>query len=707
MADAFDSAPIDVSSDVKRFGAKPTNPKLGERPVSLLQDPKAWWASLSDDEKQAVLDNIGEFAGGTLGAAAGGGTPMSIPGAGAGAVAGVSGARLVGRAMGLKPTPRTAKEEALDLAKVGAVNAAGEGVGRAVAGGLSELAARGARKLVNPNPDKIKALAAAGVTEPTPGMLTDSQVPKVIERGLAMTPGGNSVIRDATTQAAQQAQGNLERQIAGLGPKMTDQEVGRALQSSRDANIAKAREQFAKRYSKITQQAQQIDATAMPYNQAARDVRSALARDKVSLPDSTRDLLRRASSAGVPKAEVQAVLSPEAQAYLEQADQVAQSLGGGSYLTLPENNQQFIDAALAKGGVQKPPLEPVATRVESKEKPLTVGELINLRTQLLEQRRMIRDTSTSLDKRSFSALVKGIDDSIEQSLTNAGRDDLLSAWRDTNTAYSKFRQQYFPSPNPQTPQAGNAAAGVIRNAKEPERAISTGTQSAVQGTEMAVNPKALRRTGLRNIAEDIDNPMPALRRNRGERLLEDSRTLNPYLGDDRYVNPQRLEKLYGENPGMQELLRPVDRPFTTGLDAAKAVASPMRLDNTSRTAMYNHYLNLGKDIGTATVGALAGAATGENPEEKFERGTLGAIAAYGLPKMAAKGWTSQTLRNALTSPAQPVLNLNGGIVSGALGRMVAGKAATPRKLKSPEDQTAQPDAFETAPMDAFDTAPIR
>ncbi len=88
---------FNISADVKEFGPSSrqnfgTDPnavdyqaaEASQNKPSMLTDPKGWWKSLSDVEKQTVLDNIGEFAGGTAGAIAGEGL-ASIPGAGAGA----------------------------------------------------------------------------------------------------------------------------------------------------------------------------------------------------------------------------------------------------------------------------------------------------------------------------------------------------------------------------------------------------------------------------------------------------------------------------------------------------------------------------------------------------------------------------------------------------------------------------------------------
>lgn len=176
---------------------------------TLLSDPAAWWAGLDDSQKLEAIETLGEFAGGTVGAVAGGGTPASIPAAGAGAVAGKGVARGVGRVMGLKPKPSTVRDELIDAAKTFGLNAAGEGVALGAAL-FNPLMKRGLAKVIQADPHIAQLAENAGV-QLTPGMLSQRPIVKMTDAFLENTPGGMGTIRKVTNKAISKNEDNLRR----------------------------------------------------------------------------------------------------------------------------------------------------------------------------------------------------------------------------------------------------------------------------------------------------------------------------------------------------------------------------------------------------------------------------------------------------------------------------------------------------------------
>lgn len=611
---------------------------------SLLSDPQGWWKSLSDDEKQAVLNNIGEFAGGTVGAAAGGGTPASMLGAGVGAIGGRSIAGLAGKAVGLKSRPRTAREEAAELATAGAANVLGEGVGRAVPAMLKAALIRLARHAIPVNPETARLATEAGA-DLTPGMLSSNAMPKYIERALEKAPGGTGPIREATQRAA----GAYERRVRDISSRLhpeavSDQETGRALGEALGRNRETAADFFKQRYGAVRKMVGDepiIDVT--PLRDSARAIVEGLPVDaKNALPASTFSKLRQiAGMEGAGEG---------------MADEIARSTAGVPFSVLPPDRQQAVLKIMQSMGGS----------ADSGPRKLTFDQATALRTELLNSVRALSVKAPTLDRRALPALVDGIDSSIENSLSN--NPEVLSRWRAVNDQYKTARQQlYGPASRRRT---GNPVAESIENSvNQPEKAIGPASQnvSAVQQTRSAVSPTSPARFGAPVYGGS--DPIPLLQRNRMDNAIEGSLIDNKYLSNERHISPIKLgNKL--QNEGTRELLGGEASAADDAVKLGRAVYEPLKMDNVSETSRFSRL---------AAVGAAGGLAAipGEGWSDRAKHAGLAMGTAVVLPRMASKAWLGPVKR-AISGPVPPVTvpSGSGGAFYGALGRL-ATQAAMP------------------------------
>jgi hypothetical protein len=218
-----------------------------------------------------------------------------------------------------------------------------------------------------------------------------------------------------------------------------------------------------------------------------------------------------------------------------------------------------------------------------------------------------------------------------------------------------------------------------------ERAESAGKPEALPA-QLAQHPTAIANTerAVSPMYEAADNQvMPKLRRNVADTMLDDSLTQNRFIGDERFINPRRMEKaldvnkdaynaLFGEGPYQQ---------LRDASELGKAITRPTSLTNTSETARYSNLLKYGGMV----PGAIIGAATGDDPAEKLRDAAGGMAAGVVIPRLAAKAWTGPMSRAVMGEAVKEPPKLLSPLAS-AIGRTYAAQKLTqPPKLQRPDD----------------------
>jgi hypothetical protein len=629
----------DIQGDIERFTnttppASWKNPReinydaIENKPPSLLSDPSGWWAALDDDQKQQVLDSVGELAGGTAGAVAGAG-PIAAPlTAGVGAVAGKGAARLAGKVAGLKPKQGTAAEGVKDVATTFAAGAVGEAAGRGIPlipRAVKSMAQRTLKRMVKPDPDVVR-LAAQGGVPLTPGMASTNTLVKLTEMGLEKLPGGTTPIRKATMAAVEPWERNVRAVPNALHPTpITTPEAGEALQGALSANRAATKQHFAPRYTSLNKNAGSAPIDMTGFRGTAQEFVS-------NLPQNMEGYFPSAA--------------------LRKLKQAAGMVDGQHI-----GPNQLIDGNA-----------PIITFEEAQQ----------LRTGLLEAERAMSTGDAAVQRRAIPALRDALDKSIDESLstsTNPAHRQALSEWRRANSEYGAAAKNLYPAG-----RDGNATAGVIESAKLPENLPPqiANKPTAIEEAEIATTPV---------YGAPQNNAMNKYRRNRADDLLGRSETQNRFISDHRIINPRTLEKRIEDvpgNEGTRSTLGPVLRPIEDQVKLGKAITSPTQLTNASETARTSQLIN----IGTLGAGAVAGGVMGdgETMSEKAMDAVKGVGTVYLVPKLAAKAWTGPMAR-AITSPTSPLISGNaGGPLLGAAGRAIMEMEQLPSPKPRPIEQ---------------------
>jgi hypothetical protein len=571
---------------------------------TLLSDPAAWWAALDDSQKLEAIETLGEFAGGTVGAVAGGGTPASIPAAGGGAIAGKGIARGVGRAMGLKPKPSSVRDELIDTAKTFALNAGGETVGLGAAL-FKPLMKRGLQTAIKADPHIAQLAESAGVAL-TPGMLSQRPLVRQAEAVLENTPGGMGTIRAKTNEAVKATEANLRKIPEKLHPTPVDRpEAAETLRSQLKANQQAVHERFNPEY-----EAQVAKAGDAPIDVGQFQEVGAKFYDE---------------------------LPPQFHPYFDTGT-LAKLKAASSMMAGQQTKQGFIDTGVPT---------------------LTFAEAQKLRTSLLRAERNMQGGDTAVTKQAIPALRNALDRSIDDSLsmsTNPVHRQVLPEWRKTNAEYAKEIQKVGRSGD-----RGNATAEVIGKANDltQDNLVTriANSPSAVREAEIATTPM---------FGASDENAMGKLRRNRADAIIESSKTKHPWSPDEKIVNPDTLERNLAARDGTEELLSPINLELQDNIRLGKAVLGPSGQRNTSNTARFNQALGLTSAAGGAAYGAIAGDGDAlERGGKALAGAALGGVAApFGIAKVA----TWPRFVKSLTKPPGPLKAPISGPLLGAASR---------------------------------------
>jgi hypothetical protein len=537
--------------------------------------------ALPDAEKIRLMDNLFEMAGGSVGALAGQGL-MSVPAAGAGAVAGRNLlSRPLARAMGLKEPEQSVGEELESTGKTFSLGAAGEGAGKMVGAGIKALPQKVRQlplRLMGANKATISAVPESTITTTAKNAVRkfSAQTPeaKILE-GLAQKynipldwgqRSGNPVIQslgvamkrmpgsakkmadfnkgqfsqyqnaingwmdqihkseitiDDFAALAENTLGRLRNELntkvsttaaatgKALSPqRVSDVEAGMGLQKGHASNLEAVSRWADGAYGRLRSQ----------YGDAAIDITPLNARAnalKEEIPDLPLKNIFPAQAMKIIDAAAAGAANP-GDALL---NDIAKSQTGKLFAHLDQPQQETVRKMAASMGA------PVAQQAPT----ISFAEAMNARSTLLKRAAVVPDPA---ERRYMLDLADGINEAVEQSMSSTPAAGELKR---VNTKYRQFMEKLRPpSPN----REGNVAAEVIgSNRTLPEQLPGqmTGSPSLVEKTVQATSPSTSGAT--------FADPIPGLRRNRFDSMVDDATITDPATGSSR-ISPQRFsEKL--------------------------------------------------------------------------------------------------------------------------------------------------------------------
>lgn len=279
--------------DARPYGADNfvfTNPRTG-RPT-LYNPPGLDWGDAA-----SVIPEMGEFLGGTAGAAAaglaaaptGGMSLATVPAAvGLGAAAGREIGTLAGQYLGNTVDRRGPLERTVDAAQTAGVNA--------VALPAADLVARGARavggavsRAMGPRtgPAAVQDFLQAGVT-PSAGAVTGNRGVQLFEATLEASPGGAAPMQAMREGQAQQLGGAVERTAQQLGRRADPADVGGIVREG----AANAADRFTARQEQLYNRAYNMVGAGTPAPVAAvQRLQGEIAAELAQAPEARAGVL--------------------------------------------------------------------------------------------------------------------------------------------------------------------------------------------------------------------------------------------------------------------------------------------------------------------------------------------------------------------------------------------------------------------------------
>lgn len=489
---------------------------------ALLGQLRNYWGSLDDTGKQELVNSIGEMVGGTGGAMLGGGTPMSIPFAGAGAVTGRQAGKVIGQLAGLKPKETSMGEEALETGKTLVSGMAGEGVGRAipvVAKSVKAAAGNLIRKPFQPN-EATKAMTALADKYGIPlniAQRSGKVVLGYVQGGLDRWPFASGVMRDAyekqynawlkamnrtlglagegkmsqerfaevAEQSMRTLRNKFDRQMkmatesagASIHPEAVSlQGGGEALKGGHAKNLEDVSKWAKKAYGDVEAAGVDAQVDLTPFSEQAQ---AALGE----IPEALQSQIFPGKTLARLRSGVAMRPQPNAAA-AEMQESVSQGLAGKPFADLTDAERTQVRGVIAR-------IDPEAS-VEDVPQAVSMKDAMSLRSQLLDARRRLDWRDNANEIRSLDALIEGLDESMEKSLEGT---DALKLLKSTNATYRKKMQALKPPLAEGKP--GNVAAGKIYAEKLPERLPKQIAQSPtlLEGTRTAVSPETVADIG--------------------------------------------------------------------------------------------------------------------------------------------------------------------------------------------------------------------
>lgn len=542
---------------------------------------------LPDAEKIKLMDSVAELAGGTVGALSGGGL-ASIPAAGAGAVAGrnlVS--RPIARAMGLKEEERTPGEELGDTAKVFAINAAGEGVGRLIPAAAKTVstavrnAIKGAVKPI-PEAEVLAALAKRHGVELNLSQRSGRPWLQSAELVLDRSPFSSAKMKGFRQKQYGQFQDSInkyldslhageismedfarlaEDSVTGLQKKFnvrmatgadaaakqlsakpfSDIETAEVLKAGKAGNLDRVRTWANRSYGKLRGEHGNTEIDLTPFHESAKELLAPIPEEAVRqlFPPRVLKLLETSSKQkSLPLSDV--------------ADRVAKEYLGKPYAALDQLEQQQVMEIAGQ----------VAKESAPQSAKLSLSEAMRTRSELLEQARNLSGEKNSQYRRYLLELSDSLNTSMEESLANTpGKEKAYKELQGLNKQYRSYMEQLMP---PRAPgQAGNIAAKTLNRSDIPEKLPEqlTASETMTRKTMEAVDPANTAATGVP--PKNAIDPKQALRRNRFDATREEATLRDPATGESRLSPTAMAEEL--PEVGAVDALYGAQSPSVAGL----------------------------------------------------------------------------------------------------------------------------------------------
>ncbi len=601
----------------------PPNGKVKDPLTDLLDRFKA----LSDKDKQAYLDAVGEFVGGTVGSIAGGagGTLVGGPGpgtfigaaagSGVGSGAGLWAARRVGERVGtVHPladmvTGEPPTNESWDIAKAAALGTLWEGVGRAVpplAKAGKALIENAVKKPFQPTEAAqiLTKLAERAGIELNIGQRSGRAKIQNIELALDRSPFSTETIRNfrqkqqrawedsinrlmqrfnkgevSQEEFARVAEDSINKLRTNLNTKLekgspkaaqslnktavSDVEAGEALKAGREANLDAVSKWASKEYGDVEKVLGKV-----PVNMAT------LADDVQNISPAAQQFFAGTKASRYIEAAKNMKARPD-QRFTDAMNEVLKATGASTVDELQQKMPWLYDAEvsrLAERGIKqiKPAVE------------MPFKEAKELRTQLMEVARRMSGREYAADRRAVYTILDNINNAMEGAAkTAAEQAPDVPAQKALTGAYSKLQglnRQYRSfmeklNAPPVKGKPGNAAAGTIAKADIPENLPKQVTKSPtmMEGTLSATSPETVAKIGGQAGA----NPIPQLQRNVYDTAVDASRVPNPAGGTriSPTAFPQKLP------PAAPELFGQAKIPTVQGIGAPRFVEREQALYN--------------------------------------------------------------------------------------------------------------------------------
>lgn len=448
--------------------------KRGDQP-SMLRHPAAWWKWHTPNEKQQILNNTGEFAGGTvagaLATAASGGNPaVAGPAAGAGAVVGKETARGLGRAAGIDSDDHSSPG---DMAQTFILNATGEALGSMPAFALAKLRPTARAEAVAQLWDRM------GIPM-TLSQRSGNDLAAMTEHGVGKIPLLGRIVKNANAKAYDALEAWVESRLKGIHPNAVGREE---LADLVRQGMGAARQSFNTAMdSELSQVARNVHPSAQTAKSAGKTLKAGVKRNLETMSDYGEANFPRLIKAGENIELPSERLADVMETYRQMSDP-AKALMPEKAKSVFEKLSQALDPEVTPDVV-------------------TGADALNIRAGL-------NDVISKVDPRSPDrALISKLKSSIDHAIAGgppSWADDVAQVTED----YARAAQQVSPKRGPQN----NPMARTVDRAAEPET-LATGLvkpnrSSAVEMANAATNPDSVRHM---DPTVPVDRPVDAVGR---------------------------------------------------------------------------------------------------------------------------------------------------------------------------------------------------
>lgn len=524
-----------------------------------IEDAVKWFSGLSDADKNTFGREVLKMIGGTAGAGIGGviGAGGGPAGVGVGAVAGGGGGTVAGEALG-----RKLSGEPVEWSDVGSAfmeGALGEGVGRSV-----PWVWQGAKNLIKlpfkPDAATLKIIKLADDNGIPLNIAQRSGKEPVfrIQEGIARLPFAAGTLTKAYAKQYDEWVRTMNGILDGVhAGRISEEEFGdiaentiRTLRDRFNTEVGDATASAAASIHADPVSAEQagralqeglsnnLDAVKTWANKAYGEVRGKYGHMDVDVGDLTsrlRDLSDRnvlpANMTGKVRSGVARKQSGDSSKVL---NDLAQGQGASSFDSLDSEGQRRVIELAQKLGIG----------VDEASASLTVDQLLNLRTKLLETARGFNFTTPAVDQQSVYGILDEVNGALESGLKGTeGYDEL----KQLNSVYRQKMEALRP---PKVAgKAGNPTAKTITTSTRPETLPQNIAQSptAIREATTASSPSTVADIGGATGPEPIDQ----VRRSVFEDAATKATVSDPNTGLQRISPAAMRQRLQGIPPPLR------------------------------------------------------------------------------------------------------------------------------------------------------------